>query len=45
MRLLTGLGDSYEKSLGGAIGSDRAHRMRTQNDGWGSKSVSSYGCP
>jgi hypothetical protein len=44
-RLLTGLGDQYERDLANAIGADRAHQMRTLRDGWGSKHSGSYGCP
>ena len=45
MRLLTGAGDEYERELGAAIGPDRAHQLRTAQGGWGSRSVSSMGCP
>jgi hypothetical protein len=44
-RLLSNLGDQYERDLGAAIGPDRAHDLRTKNDGWGSRSQSSHGCP
>jgi hypothetical protein len=44
-RLLVSLGDEFEQDLGKAIGPDRAHQMRTINDGWGSRSWSSVGCP
>ncbi len=45
MRMLTGLGDSYERDLGAAIGPDLAHSMRARNGGWSSRSSSSMGCP
>jgi hypothetical protein len=45
MRLLTTLGDTYERDLGAAIGPDLAHQMRAQNGGWGNRSSSSFGCP
>ncbi|MDB4967599.1 MAG: hypothetical protein JWN44_3288, partial [Myxococcales bacterium] len=45
MRLLTSAGDEYERELGGAIGPDRAHALRAEHGGWGSRSVGSMGCP
>jgi hypothetical protein len=45
MQLLTTLGDDWERDLGGVLGPDLAHAMRTKNGGWGDKSTSSYGCP
>jgi hypothetical protein len=45
MRLMTTLGDKYERELGEAVGPDRAHALREQNNGWGSRNVSSNGCP
>lgn len=45
MRLLTSLGDQYERELGKAIGPDLAHRMRADRGGWSSRSTSSMGCP
>jgi hypothetical protein len=44
-RLLSSLGDQFEQDLGKAIGPDRAHQMRTEHDGWGSRHTSSVGCP
>ncbi len=44
-RLLSGLGDAYEKELGTALGADRAHELRVKYDGWGSRSQSGHGCP
>jgi len=44
-RMLSSLGDTFEQELGRAIGPDRARALRSQNDGWGSKHISSYGCP
>jgi hypothetical protein len=45
MRLMTGLGDDYEQKLGGAIGPDRAHQLRADQNGWGSRSQAQVGCP
>jgi hypothetical protein len=45
LRMMTGLGDQYERELAQAIGADRAHALRAQQDGWGSKFSSSGGCP
>jgi hypothetical protein len=45
MRLMTGLGDQYERELGKVLGPDLAHRMRSERGGWSSRSVSSMGCP
>jgi FtsZ-binding cell division protein ZapB len=42
-RLLTGMGDRLEKSIGAQIGPDLAHRYREA--GFGSRLRSSYGCP
>jgi hypothetical protein len=44
-RMLSAMGDNFERELGRAIGPDRAHDLRAQHGGWGSRSVSSYGCP
>ena len=45
MRMMTSLGDEYEQKLGAAIGPDRAHQLRTEQNGWGSRSQASVGCP
>jgi ferric-dicitrate binding protein FerR (iron transport regulator) len=45
MRLMTGLGDDYEQRLGAAIGPDRAHQLRAENNGWDSRNRSMVGCP
>jgi hypothetical protein len=45
MRLLTSAGDEYERQLGATIGPDRAHALRAEHGGWGSRSVNSMGCP
>ena len=45
LRLETGLGNSFEKTLGDAIGPDRARSLRAEHDGWGAKMSSSHGCP
>jgi hypothetical protein len=44
-RLVTGMGDQYERALAGAIGASRAHELRTKDNGWGNRHGSSYGCP
>ncbi|MSP58890.1 MAG: hypothetical protein EXR72_00860 [Myxococcales bacterium] len=45
MRFLTGMGDGFERDLGGAIGPDRARQSREDKNGWGSRHSSSVGCP
>jgi hypothetical protein len=45
LRLMTTLGDDYEQRLGAAIGPDRAHQLRAENNGWSSRNLSSRGCP
>lgn len=45
MRLKTAMGDAYERELGAAVGPDVARALRHEHGGWGSKSVSSHGCP
>jgi hypothetical protein len=45
MRMMTNLGDDYEQKLGAAIGPDRAHQLRAEQNGWGSRSQASVGCP
>jgi hypothetical protein len=45
MRLMSGLGNRYEQELGKAIGPDRAHELRAESGGWGSRHSGSYGCP
>jgi hypothetical protein len=44
-RLMSGLGDTFEQDLAQAIGPDHARALRNQHGGWGSRSISSYGCP
>ena len=45
MRLMTTLGDAYERELGDAIGAEHAHALRARNNGWDNRSRSSFGCP
>lgn len=45
MRLVTTLGDRMERALATVIGAERARDLRKRNNGWGSRSVSSNGCP
>ncbi len=45
MRQVTTLGDAFERELAASLGKDRAHTLRASNGGWGSRSVSSHGCP
>jgi hypothetical protein len=44
-RLLTSAGDRVERDLAAVLGADLARRYREHNDGFGSRSRSSYGCP
>jgi hypothetical protein len=45
VRLLTGLGDTYEKQLAAQLGPARAHDLRVKRNGWDSRTSWSYGCP
>jgi hypothetical protein len=45
MRLVTSLGDTYERDLAQVLGDKRAHALRADNGGWGSRSMASHGCP
>ena len=45
MRQVTSLGDVFERDLGAVLGKERAHALRASGGGWGSRSVSSHGCP
>jgi hypothetical protein len=45
MRLSTGMGASFERDLGAAIGPDLARQLREHKGGWDSKHISSHGCP
>lgn len=44
-RLITRMGDSFERTVGQVVGPDRAHEIRAKNNGWGNRHGSSYGCP
>jgi ferric-dicitrate binding protein FerR (iron transport regulator) len=44
-RLMTRVGDDFERELGAVIGPERAHALRKKEDGWGHKHGMSHGCP
>jgi hypothetical protein len=45
LRMIVSLGDTFERQLGQAIGAERAHAVRTEQDGWDTRSMTAPGCP
>jgi hypothetical protein len=45
MRMATGLGNETEKLAATVLGPERAHRIRAEQGGWGSRHTSNHGCP
>jgi hypothetical protein len=44
-RMMMKLGDEFERELASVVGAERAHALRKEHGGWGSRSGMSAGCP